>query len=396
MNDLIQLKTANYKGVEFAIRDMPTTGGNRIIKFNYPGSDKQSIEVQGKLPRSFSITAVIPHENYFSERDELLRVLEDGERGTLVHPTFGAIENVINGEYGLSENITELGRAEVTIQFEIDDSVGIPTESGNLGEEVAEQSNQLNNDLEEDFGEEYEVSLTSTGNFADALDNIGQVSQAIADASKTYNAPAEDLATIAAEINTFNGAIGNQIQSPTVLASSINGLFQSLDNLQETAERAFAQMKAMFNFGDDDPIIQEDTVGRIERKKNRDATRTMMKTQALSYAYVNASLITYETSDDLDLIQNQLEDQYLSIRNNELISNRTLEQLDRLRVQALKALDSASVNTRSIITIETSRKPLSVLVYEYYGNTELFDTIAELNNIKQNSFVEGEIRILTS
>ena len=39
--DLIQLKTANYKGVEFAIRDMPTTGGNRIIKLNYHGSDKQ-------------------------------------------------------------------------------------------------------------------------------------------------------------------------------------------------------------------------------------------------------------------------------------------------------------------------------------------------------------------
>ena len=105
MADLIQLKTANYKGVEFAIRDMPTTGGNRIIKFNYPGSDKQSIEVQGKAPRSFSLTAVIPHENYFSERDELLRVLEDGERGTLVHPTFGAIENVINGEFSLNENI---------------------------------------------------------------------------------------------------------------------------------------------------------------------------------------------------------------------------------------------------------------------------------------------------
>ena len=115
--DIIQLKTAKYKGVEFLFEDAATTGGNRLIKFNYPGSDKQSIEVQGKAPRSFNITAWIPHENYYQERDNLLRVLEDGEEGVLTHPTFGDVEKVISGVYTLTEVISELGRAKITIPF---------------------------------------------------------------------------------------------------------------------------------------------------------------------------------------------------------------------------------------------------------------------------------------
>lgn len=78
-----------------------------------------------------------------------------------------------------------------------------------------------------------------------------------------------------------------------------------------------------------------------------------------------------------------------------MLSNASSESMDRLRVQALKTIDQARVNTRQIITIETKRMPLSQLVFSYYGNTDLFEQIAELNDIKQNAFVEGEIKILT-
>ncbi len=77
MTTLIELKTAKYKGVEFLFEDMSTTGGNRLIKYNFPGSDKQAIERQGRLPRTFNLTAIIPHENYYQQRDNLLRVLDE-------------------------------------------------------------------------------------------------------------------------------------------------------------------------------------------------------------------------------------------------------------------------------------------------------------------------------
>jgi len=177
MTDIIQLKVGKYKGVEFLFELMPTTGGNRLIKFNFPGSDRQSIERQGKAPKSFNITIWIPHENYFQKRDDLLRVLEDGESGVLTHPTFGDVENVINGIYTLTETISELGRAKLKVPFEVDDSPGIPVQSGDLVSQVQSASDLLNTQLAADVTDGYGVTLSFSGNFNDALDNLTAIGQ---------------------------------------------------------------------------------------------------------------------------------------------------------------------------------------------------------------------------
>jgi len=409
--DLIQLKRAKYQGVEFAFISMPSTGGNRIIKIRFPGSNKQSIEVQGELPFATTLTAVIPHENYYTERDNLLRVLKNGLSGVLVHPTFGDVENVINGQYTLDETITQLGRATITIPFEVDDAIGIPIESGNLAAQVQTASDLLNTQLETDLGGLYDVSLNAPGNFADASNNLSNVASAFSLVSEFTNAVAEKAASFQAEIDAFSGSINDLIRSPADMATSIASLFESVDNLFETPGETFGALRSLFNFGDDDPVVEQTTVGRTQRVRNRDLIRSNMKTQALSFSYVNAALDDYESSEVLDEAQTDLETQYLGIRNDQVtktsptgiaglsvtepLTNEAFEELDRVRVQAQKTLADASITTPAIITVETESRPLSALLYDYYGNTDLFDTIAELNNIKMNAFVEGDVRILT-
>lgn len=392
---IIELKTAKYKGVEFLFTDMPTTGGNRLIKYNFPGSDKQAIERQGKMPRSYTLTAVIPHEDYYQQRDNLLRVLEDGEAGVLTHPTFGDVENVINGKYTLTEKLTEIGRAEIVIQFEVNDALGIPQQSGNLASQALALNESLVEQLTGDLADGYEVNLNFFGNFSDALENVNNIADSMNDVADFAEPLLQNISDFRSTVNAFQGAIGNLIQAPADLAGEISGLFEDVNNLFETPGTVLGAFKSLFDFGDDDPVVKNNTVGRVQRNENRQLIRSTMKTQALGYAYLNAAQSTYETTDDLDLVQDTLEEQYLEIRNNQVLSNEAAEVLDRLRVQAQKILDDVRVNTRSIITVETRMKPLSVLVYEYYGSTELVDTIASLNNINQNAFVEGEIRILT-
>lgn len=393
---MIELKTAKYGGVEFLFTDMPTVLGNRLIKFNYPGSDKQSIERQGKVPRTFTMTAIIPHEDYYSQRDNLLRVLEDGIAKTLTHPTFGDIENVINGECSLTEKLSELGRAEIVIPFEVDDAPGIPQQSGDLASQVQAESDLLNAQLAADLGDTYEVGLNFSGNFTDALDNLDNLSAAMANAAEFAEPVAENIAAFRTSINNFSGSLGNLIQAPADLAASVRGLFEDLNNLYDTPEVLLGAFKLLFPFGENDPVVQSNTVGRVQRKQNRDLVRANIRAQALSYSYLNAAEIEYATTEDLELVQDTLEAQYRDARDNQLLSNESLEALDRVRVQTQKALDVVRVNTRSIITVETPLKPLAVLVYEYYGATDLVEVIADLNNINQNAFVEGELRILTA
>ena len=105
--------------------------------------------------------------------------------------------------------------------------------------------------------------------------------------------------------------------------------------------------------------------------------------------------IAFDNEDSLAAISAQLEDQYTDVRDNELLSNETLITLDDLRIQANAALAEILLNTRKVITINTRQIPLPVLVFEYYGSTDLVDVISELNGVQQSAFVSGDIRILT-
>ena len=390
----IQLRSASYKGVSFLFKDLPTIGGNRLIVFRFPGSDKQAIERQGQTPREFKATIIIPHDDYYAQRDNLLRVLEDGQVGTLIHPTFGTVENVASGKYKLTEKLSEIGRAEINVDFFLDESPGIPQAAGTLPAQVQIQQEALDDQLETDTSDQFEVSLTSSSNFLDSIDNLNDVASDFLNITTLFDPLTGGAAELTKQVNDFSANTGSLITTPAELVSTMSELFESVQNLFERPEEVLGAMKTLFSFGDDDPVIIETTVGLTERKKNRDTIRTYMKTTSLGYAYTNASQSTYETDVALDELQNGLEAQYVDIRTNQNITNESLEQLDRLRVQAQKSLDEIRVNSPSIITVETPRRPLSVLLYAYYGNTDLFEQISDLNNINQNAFVEGQVRLL--
>ena len=83
----------------------------------------------------------------------------------------------------------------------------------------------------------------------------------------------------------------------------------------------------LFLFGENDPDVQTNTVGRVQRKQNRDLVRANLRVQALSYSYLNAAEVEYDTTEGLELVQANLEAQYLDARNNQLLSNESLEEL---------------------------------------------------------------------
>jgi len=394
MTDLIQLKKYRYRGIDLLFTDTTTSGGNRIVRYNYPGSDKQAIEVQGKAPRSFSITTIIPYENYDSNRANLIRVLEDGKKGVLTHPYWGDIENVITGSYSLNEKLSELGRASITIQFEVDDAEGIPIQSGNLQTLTEYEANLLGSVSVQDIVENYIVRSGFIGNFGDAMENVQNVADAFNEVSERATQIQEQASTFYADVDNFERNIVTNIKNPALLGPEINDLFYSLGNLYDTPEQKLIVYKGLFLFGEDDPEIIVTTAGLKSRKNNRDVIRSAIRTQSLAFAYDSAVQVEYDTTDELDLIQSELEQQYLTIRNDELVANDVHEQLDRTRVQAIKTLDDARVTTNQVITVTTQRQPLSILLYQWYGNTDLFDIITELNDIHQNAFVEGDIKIL--
>ena len=403
MTDIIQLKAAKFNGVPFLFKDTTTTGGNRLIKFNYPGSDAQAIERQGKLPRTFNMVIVIPHDDYFAQKKAILDVLEDGRKGVLTHPYFGDVENVIPGRYTLTEKLTELGRAEISVPFEIDDFGGVPVVSSTLVSQVKSSGLLVNDQVASDLADNFSVSSKLSNTITDSFDSLNGFADDLITASETSDPLTDNISGFNKDIQAFRAKIGSLIVSPADLAGEIGSLLNSLNILFETPEAVVGAFTALFSFGSNDPVFPVDenglasTASRTARLNNRDQLRANVKAQALSYSYTSAVDTNYATEDDLELAQADLELKYIDLRDNQKISNEALELLDRQRIDAQSSFTAILVSTQKIVTIEVPTiQPLAVVIYAEYGSTELVDIIAELNDITQTSFVEGTIKVLAS
>lgn len=229
--------------------------------------------------------------------------------------------------------------------------------------------------------------------FVDALDNLSDVVDAFTALLDLPGVDATAAAVLRSAITTFDKNRGAMIQDPSLLADSLTDLFTKAYDLYDGLSTA--AWERLFTFGDQDPNPAPTTASLIERTKNRDVMRASVKSLALAYAYADAVQGDYQTTTELEDQQSALGAQYRTTIVEPGLTNEAQELVDQIRVQAQASFDIARVNARSVITIETPRMPLSVLLYRYYGNTDDLELISDINGINENASVEGEVQILT-
>lgn len=91
MIDLSQLKPASYKGVPFLWREQGGKVGRRTAEHEYPQRDKPYVEDLGRMIRPLTFSALLIGDDWQSQLNKLLGVLEEPGSGELVHPLFGTL-----------------------------------------------------------------------------------------------------------------------------------------------------------------------------------------------------------------------------------------------------------------------------------------------------------------
>lgn len=409
---IIQTKPAAYKGVGFLMLVSRVTGGRKDALFEFPNSNKQTIEDLGLRPRAYSMSVIIPHDNYVEDRDNLLRALEDGQKGPLDHPFYGRVENIVARTFTIVERLTDLGRAELEISFAIDDDIGVPQKADNAISEASQQNNILSNSVTADIATDFDADESFFGNFQDAQELADGMADAFDEVRAFTGIITDEINSYASTINKFSTEINQLIAIPQDLANSVHNVFSTIDGLFSSVEATFDAFinPSFFDFGDNDQEIHQTTQGRVQRAQNRDVINRAMQTFALGYAYLNAAQIEFQTVEDIDVVSTILDDEYNKIQSAQGVavsglatpletirgvSNETLTALTDLRTIANKLLDDKRTEARKIITVDTKQMPMSVLAYRYYGNTDLTDTLLELNAVKGASFIKGDIKIMT-
>ncbi len=409
---IIETKPASYGGISFLMITSTISGGRKDVLFEFPNSDKQTVEDLGLNPRTYTMTAIIPHDNYVEIRDNLLRALEDKKPAPLDHPFYGRVEDIVCRSYTISERISDLGRAELTLNFVISNNIGTPQKASNAISEAALQNTALSESITADIAAGFDADESFVGNFRDAQELIGNVSDAFEEVQATTGAIVSEINSYASAINDFSTKINQLVAIPQDLADSVRGVFSTINGLFGSVEATFNAFTTLsfLDFGDNDNDIYQTTQGRVKRAQNRDTINQAMQTYALGYAFLNAAQVDYETADEIDSVNTLLDDQYNKIitaqgvavagiatpsAQHRVLSSTTLTALTDMRTIVAKLLDDKRTETRRVITINTKRMPMSVLAYRYYGSTELTDTLLALNAIKGASFVQGDIRILS-
>ena len=183
-----QLQPGSWRGIGFVLDAAPTAAGRRIALHEYPYRDDAWAEDLGKLPRRFGVQAFLVGDDVYSQRDAMLRVVEQSGSGTLIHPTLGSVQCVLL-DFSATDR-RERGRyVELQFTFILAGDVQYPTTAIATGSAVMSAASALNAASQSDLGAALApIPIIPQAAIAPVAQFTGMAIAAVSDASRIIGA----------------------------------------------------------------------------------------------------------------------------------------------------------------------------------------------------------------
>lgn len=111
------LLDASFRGVKFDILKTEDSAERAVSENAYPYVDGADIEDLGRGPRRISVEAIFFGDDYESELQAFLAVLDQPGAGEFVHPVFGSIKNAQATRSTVRHEADNVDQASVSIEF---------------------------------------------------------------------------------------------------------------------------------------------------------------------------------------------------------------------------------------------------------------------------------------
>jgi len=400
-----ELHEASYRNAVFFITSTDTAGGRKDAKKEFIDSDLQVIEDLGLKQRIFNMNGTIAARrdnageiiiSYLNVRNELIAALEKGGTGVLIHPWYGRLTNIVCRSFSISEDVSRLGDGKISIMFEVSNTDGIPVENKRVIGRVSTFHESMLDLARDTLAETWEVTVGATNNFEAAKNKLINFSKAVDEATSP-------IATLTAQNNkhtnllsNFNADIVGLVSRPSDLADSVNAIMSSVGSLYSTSDGTLMAFENLYDFGDDDVNLPQTTAIAIERKRNNDIMNSVVQSEALSFSYLNASQVEYETVESINEAEANLEVQFDKLALDPIVDPDIVDALTDLRVVTQEFFEEEKLTTSQIITVQTTPTSTRLLAFAYYGESDLGEEIAELNEFFDSALQQGDIRIFTA
>jgi prophage DNA circulation protein len=244
----------SFRGVEFFVNNVESTIGRRTVVHEFPGRNLPMVEDLGLMARRFSLDCYVLGEDYFDQRDALVREFELGGTGPLVHPYWGTMTVAVTGGVRIRETTAEGGMARISVNVVRSDIEDVqPTESPDTEQATRDAADEAVTASSEQFqGVEVEDDAVSTaradqfkrgdipdddawtvfgviGHVRDEALILGNEATSFLNSTNKYiNAVTNVSDDVDALIDEFDDSLTTLILTPDELANEIQGLMATV------------------------------------------------------------------------------------------------------------------------------------------------------------------------
>jgi prophage DNA circulation protein len=375
---------ASFKNATFFYQDSSGSGGRKTKTYEYPNKKERYVEDLGGLEKKFTINAITDDNVNYSQRDELIKVLDEGGVGTFTHPAFGDLQVVCVG-YTFTDLI---GITKFSIEFEVASLNILPTKvSGNKGF-LAKLKSSILGKNEDTFNKGWKSVKNAKAKFDSGVKTLKQTANKINNVSKQIRGAGDSFADFSTSLNQIVLSANRLVQAPSILASNLRASFDNLAVAYNNSKDLFNITKKLFGFN------ERDQLGKGDIKTNQDQLNNFINVAVVATAYEAAANIDYQNLEELNQVISELEIGFDSLPD---IDKDLKDSLILMKIEATNIFSQLAISLPNIANYEI-RNPISlnVLTYKLYGSLELKETLRTLNNFGNTSTIEGKIKILTN
>lgn len=386
-----KLQLASFRNVKFQVEVDDLAAGRRVQVHEYPQRDKPYTEDLGKATRKISITAFVIGDNYIADRDALLAALEEAGPGTLIHPWYGSLQVVVDGECRVSHSNREGGMARFALSF---------VEAGELAYPKSGVATQSAVRLSAD---NFLGKLSS--NFAESFSIDGAPDWSIAGSVGTLTRGLYMFQSLAAKGRGFavnpSGILGNVdalFGNPLLLANNVINLFSGFSTSYTSNADLNNNFTTLTGYAQAMPSTVPGmgaTPARRQQSTNDAALETLMRGAALGNAAAVSSLMPLPEYDDAQAQRNTL----TALLDTESLSasDAVFDSITDLRVKTYQDMTERGKGAARMRTVTVPEvRPSLVLAYDLYEDAGRESEIVARNRVTHPLFVPAEpIKVLS-
>lgn len=391
---LDELYSASFRGVPFKFHASSTTGGRKQVVHEYPNSNRRYVEDLGALATTFKITAIVDEPEYLIKRDAFIAAITEEGAGLLRHPFYGD-HYVTVDPYTVSEKDDSLGWAEFDLTFRKTSDSLFPASVQRSIDAINDLTDGALSKIVTEISNYYDISRIYPNNLISGSNNSDVILNIFKKINSSASTDEESKNEFNAQIKDFESNKFNYLKAPDVLGQKFIDLHSKSNEIQSSESQKLSVNNNFFNFEFSEIPIVPFTIQRKERQRNSNLLVSMVNMASLVLSYQSAAKVDYSTITELDNISGILEKQYEYYIGKSIFDSDTGLALTDLRNEVRKYFDAERLLVYKITAITTQMRPLTTLVYDYYGSVDNTESIMNLNDINDPAHVEGSINILT-